>query len=54
VKENREHIHSSDYDYSILPILLKSKSHGRITLLANNNGKLINVKPEIVPNYFMI
>jgi len=22
--------------------------------LANNNGKLINVKPEIVPNYFMI
>jgi len=35
--------------------LLKSKNHGRITLLlANNNGKLINVKPEIVPNYFMI
>ncbi|XP_011862143.1 PREDICTED: glucose dehydrogenase [FAD, quinone]-like [Vollenhovia emeryi] len=29
-------------------VLLRPKSRGRITLLANN----INVKPEIVPNYF--
>ncbi|XP_072756188.1 glucose dehydrogenase [FAD, quinone]-like [Anoplolepis gracilipes] len=34
--------------WSILPMLLKPKSRGRIRLLANN----INVKPEIVPNYF--
>jgi len=58
MKENREYAQTrnrtSDYDYSILPILLKSKSHGRITLLANNNVKLINVKSEILPKYFMI
>ncbi|KAL0126569.1 hypothetical protein PUN28_005139 [Cardiocondyla obscurior] len=36
------------YGYTMVPILLKPKSRGRITLLANN----INIKPEIVPNYF--
>ncbi|XP_024888207.1 glucose dehydrogenase [FAD, quinone]-like, partial [Temnothorax curvispinosus] len=34
--------------WTVLPILLKPKSRGRITLLAND----VNVKPEIVPNYF--
>lgn len=34
--------------WSILPMLLKPKSRGRIRLLAND----INVKPEITPNYF--
>ncbi|XP_011164993.1 glucose dehydrogenase [FAD, quinone] [Solenopsis invicta] len=36
------------YGWSNAPILLKPKSRGRITLLAND----INVKPEIVLNYF--
>ncbi|XP_070167799.1 glucose dehydrogenase [FAD, quinone]-like [Polyergus mexicanus] len=34
--------------WTILPVLLKPKSRGRIRLLAND----VNVKPEIVPNYF--
>ncbi|XP_071650818.1 glucose dehydrogenase [FAD, quinone]-like [Temnothorax longispinosus] len=34
--------------WTVLPILLKPKSRGRITLLASD----VNVKPEIVPNYF--
>ncbi|XP_011706132.1 PREDICTED: glucose dehydrogenase [FAD, quinone]-like, partial [Wasmannia auropunctata] len=34
--------------WSAVPILLKPKSRGKITLLAND----VNVKPEIVPNYF--
>ncbi|XP_011704088.1 PREDICTED: glucose dehydrogenase [FAD, quinone]-like [Wasmannia auropunctata] len=36
------------HSWFTLPILLKPKSRGRITLLAND----VNVKPEIVPNYF--
>ncbi|XP_018049978.1 PREDICTED: glucose dehydrogenase [FAD, quinone]-like [Atta colombica] len=36
------------YGWTILPMLLKPKSRGWIRLLAND----INVKPEIVPNYF--
>ncbi|KAL6421988.1 hypothetical protein ACFW04_010828 [Cataglyphis niger] len=36
------------YGWTILPILLRPKSRGRIRLLAND----VNVKPEIVPNYF--
>jgi choline dehydrogenase-like flavoprotein len=36
------------FGWSILPMLLKPKSRGRIRLLANN----INIKPEIIPNYF--
>ncbi|XP_067216584.1 glucose dehydrogenase [FAD, quinone]-like isoform X2 [Linepithema humile] len=36
------------HGWSILPMLLKPKSRGRIRLLAND----INVKPEITPNYF--
>ncbi|KMQ87160.1 glucose dehydrogenase [Lasius niger] len=36
------------YGWSMMPMLLKPKSRGRIRLLAND----INVKPEIVPNYF--
>ncbi|XP_029176873.1 glucose dehydrogenase [FAD, quinone]-like [Nylanderia fulva] len=40
--------YSNKYTWTILPILLKPKSRGRIKLLAND----INVKPEIVPNYF--
>ncbi|XP_039314743.1 glucose dehydrogenase [FAD, quinone] [Solenopsis invicta] len=40
--------YSNNYGWSILPMLLKPKSRGRIRLLAND----INVKPEIVPNYF--
>ncbi|XP_011704090.1 PREDICTED: glucose dehydrogenase [FAD, quinone]-like isoform X2 [Wasmannia auropunctata] len=34
--------------WNIVPILLKPKSRGRLTLLAND----VNIKPEIVPNYF--
>ncbi|XP_071626875.1 glucose dehydrogenase [FAD, quinone]-like [Temnothorax longispinosus] len=40
--------YSGSNGWSVLPILLKPKSRGRITLLAND----VNVKPEIVPNYF--
>ncbi|KYN16693.1 PREDICTED: glucose dehydrogenase [FAD, quinone]-like [Trachymyrmex cornetzi] len=40
--------YTSTYGWTILPMLLKPKSRGRIRLLAND----INVKPEIVPNYF--
>ncbi|KYN43081.1 Glucose dehydrogenase [acceptor] [Trachymyrmex septentrionalis] len=36
------------YGWTILPMLLKPESRGRIRLLAND----INVKPEIIPNYF--
>ncbi|KAL6421989.1 hypothetical protein ACFW04_010829 [Cataglyphis niger] len=36
------------YGWTIMPILLRPKSRGRIRLLAND----VNVKPEIVPNYF--
>ncbi|XP_029174503.1 glucose dehydrogenase [FAD, quinone]-like [Nylanderia fulva] len=36
------------YGWSILPMLLKPKSRGRIRLLRNN----VNVKPEIEANYF--
>lgn len=40
--------YNSNYGWTIFPMLLKPKSRGRIRLLAND----INVKPEIVPNYF--
>ncbi|XP_077275914.1 LOW QUALITY PROTEIN: glucose dehydrogenase [FAD, quinone]-like [Temnothorax americanus] len=40
--------YSSANGWTVLPILLKPKSRGRITLLASD----VNVKPEIVPNYF--
>lgn len=40
--------YKNNFGWSILPMLLNPKSHGRIRLLAND----INVKPEIVPNYF--
>jgi len=40
--------YNNNYGWTILPILLKPKSRGRIRLLAND----INIKPEIVPNYF--
>ncbi|XP_011157509.1 glucose dehydrogenase [FAD, quinone] [Solenopsis invicta] len=40
--------YSNNHGWIIVPILLKPKSRGRIRLLAND----INVKPEIVPNYF--
>ncbi|XP_071561894.1 glucose dehydrogenase [FAD, quinone]-like [Temnothorax nylanderi] len=40
--------YSESHGWSIGTILLKPKSRGRITLLAND----INVKPEINPNYF--
>ncbi|GAB1859087.1 Glucose dehydrogenase [Camponotus japonicus] len=36
------------YGWTIMPMLLKPKSRGWIRLLAND----VNVKPEIVPNYF--
>jgi len=36
------------HGWTIMPMLLKPKSRGRIRLLAND----VNVKPEIVPNYF--
>ncbi|XP_029164204.1 glucose dehydrogenase [FAD, quinone]-like [Nylanderia fulva] len=38
----------NNYGWSILPILLKPKSRGRIRLLGND----VNVKPEIEANYF--
>ncbi|XP_011706672.1 PREDICTED: glucose dehydrogenase [FAD, quinone]-like, partial [Wasmannia auropunctata] len=34
--------------WTVVPILLKPKSRGRLTLLAND----VNIKPEIVPNYY--
>ncbi|KYN16224.1 PREDICTED: glucose dehydrogenase [FAD, quinone]-like [Trachymyrmex cornetzi] len=40
--------YSNTHRWTILPMLLKPKSRGWIKLLAND----INVKPEIVPNYF--
>ncbi|XP_024867342.1 glucose dehydrogenase [FAD, quinone]-like [Temnothorax curvispinosus] len=40
--------YSNSNGWTVLPVLLKPKSRGRITLLAND----VNVKPEIVPNYF--
>ncbi|XP_071627396.1 glucose dehydrogenase [FAD, quinone]-like [Temnothorax longispinosus] len=40
--------YSDTNGWTVLPVLLKPKSRGRITLLAND----VNVKPEIVPNYF--
>ncbi|XP_012215914.1 glucose dehydrogenase [FAD, quinone]-like [Linepithema humile] len=40
--------HKNYYGWSVVPLLLKPKSRGRIRLLAND----INVKPEIIPNYF--
>lgn len=36
------------YDWAMVLILLKPKSRGRVRLRANN----VNVKHEIVPNYF--
>ncbi|KAL6259285.1 hypothetical protein P5V15_009204 [Pogonomyrmex californicus] len=36
------------HGWTLLPMLLKPKSRGQIKLLAND----VNVKPEIVPNYF--
>ncbi|XP_018351784.1 PREDICTED: glucose dehydrogenase [FAD, quinone]-like [Trachymyrmex septentrionalis] len=36
------------FGWSLMPILMKPKSRGRITLLAND----VNVKPEITLNYF--
>ncbi|XP_050464724.1 glucose dehydrogenase [FAD, quinone]-like [Cataglyphis hispanica] len=36
------------YGWTLMPMLLRPKSRGRIRLLAND----VNVKPEIVPNYF--
>ncbi|XP_029680537.1 glucose dehydrogenase [FAD, quinone]-like [Formica exsecta] len=36
------------HGWTVMPMLLKPKSRGRIRLLAND----VNVKPEIVPNYF--
>ncbi|XP_011861343.1 PREDICTED: glucose dehydrogenase [FAD, quinone]-like [Vollenhovia emeryi] len=38
----------NNYGWTIIPMLLRPKSRGRIRLLAND----VNVKPEIVPNYF--
>ncbi|XP_072763169.1 glucose dehydrogenase [FAD, quinone]-like [Anoplolepis gracilipes] len=38
----------NNHSWSVIPILLKPKSRGRIRLMAND----VNVKPEIVPNYF--
>ncbi|EZA53936.1 Glucose dehydrogenase [acceptor] [Ooceraea biroi] len=40
--------YTGGYGWSILPMLLKPKSRGQIRLLAND----VNVKPEIVPNYY--
>ncbi|EGI63397.1 PREDICTED: glucose dehydrogenase [FAD, quinone]-like [Acromyrmex echinatior] len=40
--------YSDGHDWFLGPILLKPKSRGQIMLLAND----INVKPDIVPNYF--
>lgn len=36
------------FGWTLLPMLLRPKSRGQINLLAND----VNVKPEIVPNYF--
>lgn len=36
------------FGWTLLPLLMKPKSRGRIRLLAND----VNVKPEIIPNYF--
>jgi len=36
------------YGWTAIPVLLKPKSRGQIRLLAND----VNVKPEIIPNYF--
>jgi choline dehydrogenase-like flavoprotein len=36
------------FGWSILPILLKPKSRGRIRLLAND----VDIKPEIIMNYY--
>lgn len=40
--------YTSEYGWSILPIVLNPRSRGQIRLLAND----INVKPEIIPNYY--
>ncbi|XP_011700637.1 PREDICTED: glucose dehydrogenase [FAD, quinone]-like [Wasmannia auropunctata] len=40
--------YAGTYGWSVGSILLKPKSRGKITLLAND----VNVKPEIAPNYF--
>ncbi|XP_020278032.1 glucose dehydrogenase [FAD, quinone]-like [Pseudomyrmex gracilis] len=40
--------YNDDYGWSIVPILLKPKSRGRIRLIAND----VDVKPEIIPNYY--
>ncbi|XP_011053047.1 PREDICTED: glucose dehydrogenase [FAD, quinone]-like [Acromyrmex echinatior] len=40
--------HADTYGWSLVPILMKPKSRGRITLLAHD----VNVKPEITLNYF--
>lgn len=40
--------YAGKHGWTMLPMLLRPKSRGRIRLLAND----INVKPEIVPNYF--
>ncbi|KAG5331533.1 DHGL dehydrogenase, partial [Acromyrmex charruanus] len=40
--------HADTYGWSLVPILMKPKSRGRITLLAKD----VNVKPEITLNYF--
>jgi len=42
------HKYLGKYGWTILPMLLKPKSRGRIRLRAND----INVKPEIMANYF--
>lgn len=40
--------YTGQHGWSILPMLLNPRSRGRIRLLAND----INVKPEIIPNYY--
>ncbi|XP_012542669.2 glucose dehydrogenase [FAD, quinone] [Monomorium pharaonis] len=40
--------YNNNHGWTILPMLLKPKSRGQIKLLAND----INVKPEIIANYF--
>lgn len=40
--------HTNYYGWTVVPLLLKPKSRGQIRLMAND----INVKPEIIPNYF--
>ncbi|XP_018377167.1 PREDICTED: glucose dehydrogenase [FAD, quinone]-like [Trachymyrmex cornetzi] len=44
----QERKYCDGHDWFLAPILLKPKSRGQLTLLAND----INVKPNIVPNYF--